>query len=166
MNSDPVSQLASIVARLIGSTCWRVSAGGVTGSRFNLDFGEKMKWGTDAKDHGLNVTAPESSYGECGVQVGCASWRLDSDAGPITACTDVAAPRGAMVAGLGVLRDCVVTGAEVTMPGLDLVLTFDEKYVLRVFCDQFDESCDNYSVSFRNTYVSVTARSRVVASVL
>jgi len=66
-----------------------------------------------------------------------------------------------MVRGLRLLDGRMVTDARIEKPGLDLTLTFDRTYSLRVFCDQFDESLDNYSVSFIGKYVCVDARSRV-----
>jgi hypothetical protein len=158
---DPVSELASIATKLIGATCWKVSAGGgATGSRFILHFGAGLKWAVDPKNPPLNSRLKDTSHGEFRLHVGCAAWRLDSDDKPLTAWTDLAVPGGPMFVGLSLLQGCVVVGAEIVKPGLDLILSFDKRYVLRVFCDQFEEPFDNYSLSFRNTYVEVRARSR------
>ncbi|HEV2969356.1 MAG TPA: hypothetical protein VGY55_05140 [Pirellulales bacterium] len=164
MNGDAESQLLYIASKLVGNECWNVSAGGATGSRFILDFGAKLKWVIDPRNVLLNARLQDSYHGEFGLQVGCAAWRLDSEEKPLTAWTDLAVPGGPMVAGLELLRGCVVVSAEITRPALDLVLAFDKRYFLRVFCDQFDERFDNYSLSFRGTYVSVEARSRAVVS--
>ena len=53
-----------------------------------------------------------------------------------------------------------MTDARVEKPSLDLTIAFDQTYTLRVFCDQFDEGFDNYSVSFKGKYVCVEAKSR------
>jgi hypothetical protein len=160
MNTDLVLQLATTVAQLNGTTCWKVAAGGATGSRFNLDFGAKLEWSIVPDDPRLGKIV-RGVHGEYGLQVGCAAWRLDNEEEPITAWTDLATPDGPMVMGLRHLVNCVVTRAEITKPGLDLLLEFDKKYTLRVFCDQFDETLRNYTVSFREKYVCIGSRSRI-----
>jgi hypothetical protein len=163
MNNDPLSHLLSIVEQIIGTTCWKVAAaGGATGSHFNLDFGNMIEWPVDTTRM-VPLEMQRGTYGEFGVQVGCASWRLDSENAPITAWTDIASPDGPMVKGLRLLQDCIVTDAKITKPGLDLLLEFNKNYSLRVFCDQFDEQYDNYSVSFRDVYLMVKARSHIIS---
>jgi hypothetical protein len=160
MSKRNVAELMSIVARMVGTSCWGVVAGGCTGSRFALDFGNKIEW--PVKISNSMLTADERKYrGEFGLQVGCAAWRLDSKQEVITAWTDLASPDGPMVKGLERLRGRVVTRTEVSQPGLDLLMEFDKEYFLRVFCDQMDEDLDNYTISFRNVYVEVEARSRI-----
>ncbi len=163
MTANAESQLVSIATQLIGTKCWQVSAGGSVGSRFVLDFGKQLEW-EPVENPRVNEMFKDKRKGELTVNVGCAAWRLDGEDEPITSWTDIAGLNGPMVDGLRLLNGCTVTMAQIMRPGLDLILTFDNKLCLRVFCDQFEEPYDNYNLSHQNTYVSVMARSRIVVS--
>lgn len=160
MTRTSIRQLKHALNGLVGTTCWGVAAGGCTGSRFNLDFGEKRKLPVESKNVRLPLIV-RKYQGEFGLQVGCAAWRLDTRRKSITSSTDLCSPDGPLVAGLERLRGCVVTSVQLSEPGLDVTIEFDRKYWLRIFCDQFDSDCDNYTVSREQLYIGVEGRLRV-----
>jgi hypothetical protein len=160
MHSDPIFQLSEIVSKLIGTTCWQVGAlGSVAGSHFILDFGRKIEW--PMINDRYSEVLPRY-HGEFGLQVGSASWRIDDKVKPITSSDDLSTLNGPMITGLRLLKGCVVTAANITQPGMDLFLDFNNVYSLKIFCDLFDESYDNYSVSFIDTYICITGRSKII----
>lgn len=162
MDLDSSDELVALILQFIGKTCWQViAAGGATGSHFRMDFGEMLRWPHDPANPRLNSALANRVHGEFGLYVECAAWRLDGEFGPVTAWTDLATPDGPMITGLQALKDRVVTTASVARPGFDLMLEFEGKYCLRVFCDQLEEPYDNYAASFRNMYFTVAPRSRV-----
>jgi len=160
MSCNTSSELAQLIGSLVGALCWGVNASSATGSRFNLDLGERLHRPSDLSQGNVPIAPPD--FGEFGIQVGCAAWRLEDPKGVITGWTDASAPDGPMYAGLRGLQGSILTAAEITLPGVDLLLEFDEQYVLRVFCDQFEDPYENYSISFRDTYYIVKARAIVV----
>jgi len=160
MSQKDIQKLISIVQRLVGTPCWGVAAGGCTGSRFILDFGERLERAVEINNPVLPAIR-RKFRGELLLHVGCAAWRLDSTSEVITSSTDLSTPDGPMVSGLEGLRGREVTSAMITQPGLDLVLEFDKVRWLRVFCDQVEGDLDNYTVAYRATFVAVGPRSSV-----
>lgn len=160
MKDDSFLGLKMLVDKLVGKPCWGISAGGCTGSRFILKCGKQLK-----RDRPLtNTHLPELQRlyeAELGVNVGCAAWRLDGENEVITSSTDDSSPSGPMVHGLSRLIGTYVTCAQVTRPGMDLVLEFQDGLRLRVFCDQFESGCSNYSVFCGELSLTVGSRSEL-----
>lgn len=117
---------------LIGKICWYVLAGGCTGSVFDLYLGQqypRVPIDNDALPVHVREHEPEFS-----LLVRCA-WRLDGQIGPITGWCEPNGNDDPLVLGLLTLVDSTITNVSVVPTGLDLILTFSNGSILRIFCD-------------------------------
>lgn len=143
------AEFGPTIQRLIGNRCWRITAGRITGSRMNLDFGDRMKTEV-GKDRRID---------ECGVfglQIGSAQWRVTDQAGRIHATSldllDRSAPAGI---GIAQLKDRLVRSVIVHNRFFDLTIVFEGNWELAVFCNDSEQTADNYTFSEFDKYYVV-----------
>ena len=146
MNAE---EFEPMIRQLIGNRCWRITAGRITGSRMNLDFGDRMKTEV-GKDRRID---------ECGVfglQIGIAQWRVSDQEGRVHATSldllDRSAPAGI---GIAQLKDRLVRSVIVNNRFFDLTIDFEGNWELAVFCNDSEEPADNYTFSEFEKYYSV-----------
>jgi hypothetical protein len=120
----------TIAATLIGKKCWHVSCGGAAVNTFQLALGAKIR---RAESISLRGRADEFDQfeGEANLLVWC-TWRLDTDASPLSSSDDV---QENVVAALQRLVGHKVANVQVDLPGWDLRIDFSGGLRLRVFCD-------------------------------
>ena len=137
------------IQRLIGNRCWRITAGQITGSRMNLDFGDRLK-----REVGKDRRIDE--FGLFGLQIGNAQWRVTDQDGRLMATSldllDSTAPAGI---GTAQLKDKLVQSVMMNHRFFDLTIGFEENWELAVFCNDSEEPADNYTFSEFQTYYSV-----------
>ena len=134
------------------------------GSMVSLDFGAKVARDKPLPYPNVKLTPDEHKFrGELVLYIEDCPWRLDSHDEVLASWTDSNAPRGPIVIEMKKLVGTRVVHVEVTHPGLDLLLRFDNGFVLRIFPDQSErDGGDNYSLSVADglTYI-VGARSQL-----
>lgn len=160
--TNTLTQFQEALQALVGQPCWNVQ-GGAIGSLVSLHIGEKVALDKPLPYPNTGLTPDEHKYrGQYVLYIEDCPWRLDAPDRVLTAWTDDNSPRGAMVKHLRELIGTTITHVEITRPGLDLTMTFDNGNTLRIFPDQSDpEEGDNYALSVpERTYV-VGARSTV-----
>jgi hypothetical protein len=156
---DSLAELELLLPRLVSARCWKVAAPGVAfGSHFTLDFGDKLEWKLTSEQLDLMRSG---YYGEYGIQVKCAVWRLEDQQTTITTSADDPSLGGPMIEGLHLLQDRRVTSAQITRPELNLLIEFDETLLLSIFHDESEEF-ESYSVSYRDAHFCVGAHSQVI----
>lgn len=144
---NEIDQLEQALHTLIGQPCWNVLAGAV-GSLASLDIGAKVERDQPLPFRNVKLSLEAHKFrGETILYIEDCPWRLDGPDSVIAAWTDSNAPDGPIVTGLNKLVGHTITHAELTRPGLDLALTFDNGLTLRLFPDQTDpEAGDNYAL--------------------
>ncbi len=142
-----LDQFAEAVQSLVGKPCWNVLAGAV-GSLASLDIGAKVERDEPMPFRNTKMALESHKYrGEVVLYIEDCPWRLDGPDAVIASWTDSNAPQGPIVTGLNQLVGQTIADAQITRPGLDLVLTFENGYVLRLFPDQSDPNeGDNYAL--------------------
>lgn len=148
---------------LKGKHCWGVVAGKGTGSMVALDFGGRVSRSKRLENPHLTLEQQRFT-GEYSLFIGC-SWRLDGPDAVVCGCEDSNVEDGSMLGGLQSLVGQAVTDVEISPPGYDLVVGFDDATSLRVFCEHTDkkEEEDNYSFFTPDSVYTVGCRS--VASI-
>lgn len=161
--SDTIEAFRGVIANLVGMDCWNVKAGAI-GSMASLHLGAKVPLDQPLPYPNAQLTPDEHKFrGEVVLYIEDCPWRLDGTEEVIASWLDDNDPKGAIVTGLGSLKSCKIVSAEVTVPGMDLTLRFDNGATLRIFPDQVDPNeGDNYSLSIKDgaTFV-VAAKSHV-----
>jgi hypothetical protein len=147
------------LSALIGLECWAVFAGQGSGSMATLDLGRRIKQLRPIPNRGVPPGWRHFMGEYCVFIEGC-SWRLDD--------------RSTIFCGWGEdevvikrkmrrLVGCKVTAAELCNSAFDLLLSFDNRYMVRLFCDQtaIDETLDNYSIRTPDGWYCVGPRSKL-----
>lgn len=143
-----VDALQTALNELIGQPCWHVSAGAI-GSLASFDIGEKVKRDRPLPFPNKNLPMELHKFqGQYVFFLADCPWRLESTESIIASWQDSNAPDGRIVTGLTQLQDTTITNITLTMPALDLAITFSNGLTLRIFPDQIEENeADNYSLS-------------------
>ena len=146
MNAE---EFEPMIRQLIGNRCWRITAGRITGSRMNLDFGDRIKTEV-GKDRRID------EFGVFGLQIGNAQWRITDQAGRVMATSldllDRSAPAGI---GITQLRDRLVESVFIHNRFFDLTIVFEGNWELAVFCNDSEEPAENYAFSEIQKYYTV-----------
>lgn len=159
-NLDSGERLRAVTASFIGKHCWAFAAGTGTGYQVTLEFGEPIPRQYPLKNPTLPMRQRQSA-GELTLFIQCA-WRIDAAdvvvGGSGDANFDVQRMRNSLQRLIG---DKVRT-VQLSEPGLDLHLSFENSLMLSIFCDQTnEESLGNYSIHTQNDVVAVGAQSAV-----
>jgi hypothetical protein len=146
--SDLIDPFESLIARLPGLDCWNVMAGAV-GSMASLDLGAKIARDQPLPYPNVKLTPEEHKFrGEVVLYLENCPWRLDGFNDVIASWNDHNGPKGRLVQGLRSLIGAQVRQAEISRPGLDLIVRFSSGHTLRIFPDTTeDDDADNYSLS-------------------
>ena len=127
----------------------------VTGSAMSLNFGNRIPWA--AIGNRKNI---EDCFGEFGLMIEGAAWRvLRENQAIMTSDTTMTDERAVE---LGVFEGKSVVAASVCSLTLDLTIEFEMRLRLDVFCNCFDETLCNYTISHGHSYYSARARDRVL----
>ena len=137
--------------------CWSIIAGEGVGAEITIDLGDHIPRQYSLENTFLTEEqcTNEGSYS---LHVFC-SWRLDSKTGIICGSNDPNTNDGILVTGLEKLVGQTICNVEVIAPAYDLILEFDD-YVLRLFCDELDETDEFDNYSFFNPEMSYTVECR------
>jgi hypothetical protein len=150
-------QFESDLLTILGLTCWGAIAGEGTGSMITLDFGERIPITPPLRNETLSNELRHFQGQYCIFVEGC-SWRLEEEKRIICSWGDAPNTIGREVERL---VGCQLTKAELPYWTLDLRLSFDDKYVLYLFCDQTTGALDNYSIRFPFGWYSVRPQSKL-----
>jgi hypothetical protein len=153
MMSAGLEWLTAELHALVGQPCWSVSVG--PRATVALELGEKLRRVQALKNPQLSEEQRQF-IGEYWLLVQCA-WRLDSADGVMCASGDGAAG-GATAIGLGSLVGRTVTGFELQMPALDLVLSFGTDRRLSIFRDRSVGDGEAYTLAIPGETIGVLAR--------
>lgn len=148
---------------MAGLPCWNVQAGAV-GSMASLHIGAKVPLDKPLPYPNRSLTPDEHKFrGEYVLYIEDCPWRLESTDAVIALWTQSNAPDGPMVTGLNRLIGTTIDSAQVTLPGMDLAVRFDNGLTLRVFPDQSDpDEGDNYSLSIKDDKTYIIAANSTV----
>ncbi len=160
MPDDAQQQFRAVIDRLPGLPCWSVQVSGV-GSLVNLQLGNKVKRDYVMAHPDFELSTDERVFqGEIILYLEECPWRLDGPESVICTWMDENTPEGRLTQGIMQLKDRIIQQATLSQPGLDLTLTFDGNYVLRVFPDQINpDEGDNYSLTAGDETFVIAARS-------
>jgi hypothetical protein len=153
------TRLESALNDMIGAVCWSVLIRGGMENGLTLSLGDKLPRSQALAAPALTpeqrafAGAFEWSLGDC-------TWRLDSPDQIVTSWSDTPDAQGDALA---YLMGAAVTSWDITWPGLDLTLHFDNALALRAFCDQTDpdESGTNYDLLTPSLAFNVGVRSNL-----
>jgi hypothetical protein len=129
---------------MVGAGCWSVMVPGGLENGLTLSLGDKVP--RPAPLNAPNLTAEQQAFwGAYELIIADCTWRLDSPDVIVTSWSDDAPAQRERLAHL---IGTVIGAWEITWPGLDLSLHFDNALSLRLFCDQTDpqDSGHNYSL--------------------
>jgi hypothetical protein len=145
------------LAMLEGLKCWGVIAGTGSGSMVTIELGGRVRRGASVKNE--NISDELRNYcGEfCVFVEGCA-WRVEDNATIVCGWND---DEATIREKMDCLVGCKLTKAELSGWALDLTLSFDERYFLRLFCDRTAGTLDNYSIRFPSGWYSVRSKSKL-----
>jgi hypothetical protein len=144
-----LSEFQNNLKHLIGKECWSVIGGAGTGTHISLDFGDKIPIKKPLTNP--HLTEEERNFnGEFSFYITCA-WRIESELEVISGCWEDNAKDGPMLNGLQKIINQKVIAVELSLPALDLKLTFENNFSLQIFCDQtsLEEGYDNYTFFLR-----------------
>lgn len=150
------------IKRLIGQNCWSMTAGEGTGSNIALDFGRKILRKTEIKNDYLSED--QRKYrGEFSLYITC-SWRLDSHSGVICGSKEPNQNNGPMIEGLKRIVTKRIIDIDIISPAFDLIIQFDDRLTLRIFCDETDpnDEFDNYSLFTPEYIYTIANRSNLI----
>lgn len=145
------------LAKLQGLECWGVIAGTGSGSMITIELGRRIQ--RDAPVKNDNISEELRNYcGEyCVFVEGCA-WRLEDNETIVCGWGE----EGATIREkMRCLVGCKLTKVELSNWAFDLTLSFNDRYLLRLFCDQTAGTLDNYSIRFPSGWYSVRPRSKL-----
>lgn len=147
----------SDLSNIVGLTCWGAIAGEGTGSMITLDFGERIPIDPPLGNKALSNELRHFRGQYCIFVEGC-SWRLEEKETIICSWGEEQNTIGKEVQRL---VGCQLTKAELPNWTLDLKLSFDDQYLLYLFCDQTAGTLDNYSIRFPSGWYSVRPQSKL-----
>lgn len=150
--------------RFIGQECWAVVGGKGTGTVICLDFGLKIPRKNKLKNR--HLTEDTRTYrSEFSLFIQC-SWRLDAEFEVVCGSKESNEEGGERNEGLKKLIHKHVTAIDLIKPAFDLNVHFDEKLILRIFCDETnpdeDEKFDNYYLFIPECVFTVSNRSQLI----
>jgi hypothetical protein len=160
--TDKFQALEVTLNNLIGQPCWSVLVPDGLENGLSLSLGERIKRGIPLDAPSL--TAEQRQYiGAYELTIADCTWRLDAPEVIVTSWSDETAIQRER---LSYLLDQTVSNWEITWPGLDLTLHFDNSLSLRLFCDQTDpdESGENYTLLTPTLLFNVGVRSQLHVS--
>jgi len=122
---------------------------------FTIELGGKVR--RDARVKNDNISEELRLFcGEyCIFVEGCA-WRLEHGEAIVCAWGE---EEKIIREKLRLLEGRVLTKVKITNWALDLDLSFDQSFVLRLFCEQTSATLDNYSIRFPSSWYSVQPNS-------
>lgn len=143
-----IESLKSALNALIGQECWNVSAGAI-GSLASIDIGDKVLRDKPLPYPNKNLAPDLHKYrGQYVLYLEDCPWRLDGTDAVIASWMDSNAPNGPIVTGLKQLEGATITHVDLITPAFDLIVSFNNGLILRIFPDQVDpDEGDNYSLS-------------------
>jgi hypothetical protein len=151
------SQLDGLLVALVDQECWSVTGTGAAGSDIKLELGGRVSRRVALTN--VRLSEEQRIYeGTFDVFVQC-PWRIEIAGAAIYASGDDHSAGGPMAAALQrLVGKAVIAGQTTSSPG-DLVLSFSDGVVLKVFCDRVvnADDADNYSLRRGDTIVSVRA---------
>ncbi len=156
MPADHLSQFKQSLQGLIGLPCWNVQAGAV-GSMASLHIGRKIPLKQALPYPNTRLTPDEHKFrGEYILYIEDCPWRIDAEAHVLTSWTDSITT---ITQTMHSLIGKTIATVEITDPGLDLTLIFQDKTALRIFPDQSDpDEGDNYSLSLEDKTFIIGAK--------
>lgn len=153
--ADASSRLNEILMKLKGKQCWRCSAMVVTGTAISLNFGNRIPWAAIGNRENI-----EDVFGEFGLMIEGAAWRVLRENQAVMTSDTIMTDERAVE--LCVFEGKSVIAASVCSLTLDLTIAFEMGLRLDVFCNCFDETLCNYTISQGHSYYSARARNRVL----
>lgn len=155
---DGVLQLSAILRSMIGKECWSSRAMEFTGSVLAFDIGDRIPWSPIATEG-----AP-AEFGVFGIFITGAAWRmLQADAPVMT--SDSPMTEGG-VDKIAQVTQCRIRSATLSSETLDLQVQFESGATLDVFVNCFDESHNNYSISYGHNYYLIKCLNGRMAIIL
>lgn len=154
------SRIDEYFKNLIGKKCTGFAAGAGTGSNVYLEFEPRRSRARPLRNPHLSDLQRRTDA-DFAVFVQCA-WRLDSESKVICGSEDDESAGGRMLQGLALLEGMTLDSAELTLPGLDVRLTFG-CLVMSVFCNNVSEmeQLDNYVLYGPSRILCVGPNSRL-----
>jgi hypothetical protein len=154
-------QALEVVRQVLGKPCWSAIASERTDWVIALDLGEKVR-------RSMRLANPRLSFlqrtyeGEYSFLIE-SCWRLDGPEMVICTCYDSNKPGGAMLTGIAELEGRTVEAVDVSSPGCDLTIAFNEGIVLRCLSTESDPKTkrNNWSFWSPSGLVTVGPRGRV-----
>jgi len=156
-----MNQFIGAVKALVEKTCWGVTAGEGTGSVIGVDFGKKINRKRPLSN--IHLSEEQRNFqGEYDLFVEC-SWRIDSQESVVCGSKDANESYGTMVSGLNRIVGQRIVAVNANLPAYDLELRFDNDLILKIFCDETNESedCDNYTFGTPEQNYIVGCRSQL-----
>lgn len=159
---NPYSLLEEALNQLLHVACWAVMVSDEFSNGLTLYLGDQL-----ARSIPLDVPdlpTPLQLYsGAFELVIADCTWRLDSQAAILTSWSDHPVLQAEVLAQLEEMR---IQHWEITWPGLDLTLHFENALALRLFCDQTDEmdSGDNYALLSPSYLFHVGTRSHLTVA--
>lgn len=151
------SSFEADLSKMVGLTCWAVIAGKGNGSMMTLDFGRRVPVYPPLRNERLSNELRQFQGEYCVFVEGCA-WRLEGKKRVICGWGEKEIVIEKKVQRL---VGCKLTNVEFSNWALDLNLSFDDRYLLRLFCDQTAGTLDNYSIRFPSGWYSVRPQSKL-----
>lgn len=151
------------IKKMVGQPCWGFVAGEGTGSVVSLQIGGKVPRTILINNPSLTIEQQQNT-GEYVLLIECA-WRLETKTKVICGAWDDNSENGSMKKGLRHLLGHKIEFIDLSKPGLDLKIGFDNGFMLQIFCDSTNlkDKTDNYSFHLnldRVVYI-VTYRSKL-----
>ncbi|MFZ4827238.1 MAG: hypothetical protein ACOYLB_07775 [Phototrophicaceae bacterium] len=159
---NPHSLLEEALNQLLHLSCWAVMVNDEFASGLTLYLGDQL-----ARSIPLDVpdlpTSLQLYSGAFELVIADCTWRLDSQDAILTSWSD---PAILQAEALAQIEGINVQYWEITWPGLDLTLHFENALALRLFCDQTDEmdAGDNYALLSPSHLFHVGTRSHLTVA--
>ena len=122
-----------------------------------LELGGRVQRDAPVKNDNISDELRRFGGEYCVFVEGCA-WRLEDDK---TIVCGWGEKESAIREKIRRLVGCKLTKAELSNWALDLTLSFDDRYLLRLFCDRTAGTLDNYSIRFPSEWYSVQSQSKL-----
>jgi hypothetical protein len=147
------TSIANELKTLVGLRCWGIVGGRGNGSMVTFHLGTKLARHPPLKNRHLPKTLQRFQGEYCLFVKGCA-WRLETNSRIVCASTDPEPTIGLeltrRLTGATITKTCISTWAG------DASVTFNDEYLLSLFCDQTEENgIDNYAVRFPSGWIKV-----------
>ncbi len=122
------------VNKLASRECWAMTAGRGSGSRFTLDIGAKIKRSIPVQNPHLSPDSQQFT-GEFALFVENCAWRLEHNKAILCTSKSANSEGGEMLTNLRLLIGRKIENINLIIPGFDLIVKFENGFMLRTFSD-------------------------------